>query len=179
MDHKEQKFQQRLTKALQNTPQIPILSVRLYEQAGAKEELLAESYQPQPGIYYWIPLGDKDWALLPFWAEFYGDKVVHFEVWRKYIAKELTQKFDCIGKLEQLQRHPYGLPRGRILKNPQKYYLWHGGDTPVENGIQQVMEEFNLTIENTEILQHPHEEPRQSDVKVVKEILKYDYFNKC
>lgn len=162
------RFTEKLDSALREPMMESIpLSVRLYEEAGAKETL-KESYKPQAGIYYWVPLPDEQWELLSFWNEFYGN-IVHAIVWKNYVANELANLYKVSS--EKLMPYPYGLPRGRIFVENNKIQLWHGDDTPIPNGINRILQDFNLNKENTEIIHHKHEDAKESHKEEIMKIL--------
>ena len=140
-------------------------SVRLYEQE--KSRVLVENQKPQTGIYYWIPIGDGKWSIRAFWHEFYGEKSVHAVMWQKFLADEVS---DIFGIKSDLKPFPYGLPRGRILQNDGRMILWHGGDSPVSDWKAQVFREFNLSIENCEIVDHSHECSNLTHVEALRKV---------
>ncbi len=163
-------FLKQLNTALQDPLARTIkTSIRLYEQE--KSKTLIEDTQPQAGIYYWIPLNQEQWSLYPFWEEFYGEKTIHHIIWNEFLAEELSELYNLREKLDQIKQCPYGLPRGRIFKTEdQKMILWHGGDSPTKNWLEQVQREFNLSPENLQIFEHNHEKPNQTHHDKLKQL---------
>ena len=162
-------FLKRLDEALKMPHMLDIkTSVRLYEQEGAKERLISEQgLKPQEGIYYWFPL-KNEWIIKAFWYEFYGNKVVHAIIWQEDVAEELAEYWNLENKLNEIKSCPYGLPRGRIFSKENKMFLWHGNDNPRPDWKEKVFKEFQLSTENTEIIEHPHEKPKQSHIQALK-----------
>jgi len=146
-------------------------SIRWYEQESAKEKLLAEQHkQPQAGIYYWVPYSNGQWKIYSFWEEFYGPKTIHAVIWKEHLARELAELYNKLPYIQQIQEYPYGLSRGRIFKKDNHCQLWHGGDSPVPDWKEIIFNEFNLSSENTEIIEHPHEKPKQSHIEALRKI---------
>ena len=166
------KFLEKLEKQLKD----PLLkeigsSVRLYEQDKAK--VLVENREPQPGIYYWIPLGNSKWRLYSFWKKFYGNEIVHAVIWDKFLAREVAEIHNKLNNLKEIENCPFGLPRGRVFVRPgEKLVLWHGSDSPLSDWKERIFAEFNLSDANTDVLFHPHEQSNPVQTQTLTNLLK-------
>lgn len=134
-------------------------SIRISCDLAERKRVLAESALPKSGIYWWAPgPDDGQWQIVSFWHEFYGDDIVHYHFWDKFIVNYLVSTLNlprtAVSKLKGLYR---SLPRGRVIKkNNGEYNLHHGNDIPSGYSVNQVFDEFSLP-NNTPVVVSPHE----------------------
>lgn len=144
-----------------------------------QHKLLSESYQPQTGIYWWIPMpkGDKDfdWDIIKFFDSEYGE-VLHETMWKKEVSSFLITawkeraSFD-LKKMVDFKNSYAGLPRGRVTKGMNNYLILHGNDSPAQNIKSVIVREFGLPNDLTKEMLDDHERILQSEKKVIESIL--------
>jgi hypothetical protein len=126
-------------------PEVLARVIRRYRLA-KKLAVIREAAKPMEGPYYWFPSKDG-WELLAYYDEVYPD-IIHDEAWRKSVVHRLGEEWGLSREqLLELRKWPYALPRGRIsggLGTPVVFYLNHGNDTPIPEGLDKVMSEFHL-----------------------------------
>ena len=149
-------------------------SIRISSDLAERKRVLAESVLPKSGIYWWAPQLDDGvkWQVVSFWHEFYGEDIVHYQFWGKFIINHLVSTLNLprivIPKLQGLYK---SLPRGRIIKkNNGECHLHHGDDVPSGCSIKQVLDEFSLPG-NTPIIISPHEIMDSDDYKKLCEVI--------
>jgi hypothetical protein len=156
---------------------------RLNKAFGLSEDqnlskVLSEDQTPHTGIWYYLWL-KPTWKL---WTYPYINRAPgHFEVWPilvELIATHYNLKPNETSILKEQYRC---FPRGRIdkgdLKNPDKYFICHGDDFPIDkNGeIYKIISIFNLTIPQlhglVEIVCDAHEKTDPKHINIAKMLI--------
>jgi hypothetical protein len=99
------------------------------------------------GPYYWVPTSNG-WDLDVFPEELYPEDKVHDWFWRRYIVPKLSEEWSLSSEqIMTLKKIPYSVPRGRVSQefDTPNFYLNHGNDTPIPNGLDKVIKEMNLS----------------------------------
>jgi hypothetical protein len=98
------------------------------------------------GPYYWVPT-PNGWDLDVYPEEFYPD-LMHDKLWRRWIVHKLAEEYSLSPEqVLSLKKIPYSVPRGRVSQEfgTSNYYLNHGEDSPVPDGLKKVIREMNLS----------------------------------
>jgi hypothetical protein len=98
------------------------------------------------GPYYWVPTSNG-WDLDVFPEDLYPD-LMHDQVWRRSVVPKLAEEWSLSpDKILAVKKIPYSVPRGRVSKeyDGPHYYLSHGDDSPVPDGLSKVIREMNLS----------------------------------
>lgn len=128
-----------------------------------RRKSIQESRAPQSGAYYWIPLPDGDWTILPFYDSEYSDSS-HSVIWKEvlsYIAHKWNKDPQVLKR--NLGSYYTALPRGRISKTRDNgdivYVLVHGNDSPTSStdNITKIKRVFNLRQANVKVYPDDHE----------------------
>ena len=144
-----------------------------------RNRVIGESKAPQSGAYWWIPHPDGSWDLEIFYDSEYGGETDHIRMWRKYVIEKLAViwKKDPQKLRAQIGDNYTGLPRGRVNKVQNGYTIVHGNDTPTKNGLDGIINAFNLRAyqlahsKNILILFDEHETMIQGDPERVQKAL--------
>lgn len=95
-------------------------SIRISSDLAERKRVLAESALPKSGIYWWAPQSGAngiEWQVVSFWHEFYGNDIVHYQFWDKFIINYLVSMLNLSRALiPQLMGLYKSLPRGRIIE---------------------------------------------------------------
>jgi len=120
-----------------------------------KKALLESAGRPQTGIFFWVMNRDLRWFVEPFWYSHYGEAIDHAFIWRRYLAREISERFNKKDKLDDIENCEYALPRGRVVlsknfKQPGvtdafKFVLIHGNDSPGD--LSNVAAQFNVKLQ--------------------------------
>lgn len=103
---------------------------------------LREARKPMTGPYYWVPT-PNGWDLYIYPEEAYPAKI-HDYFWRTSVVPMLVEEWNLDPSLIlDLKKLPFSVPRGRVSRE-NIYYLNHGDDTPVPDGLKKVISEMNL-----------------------------------
>jgi hypothetical protein len=104
---------------------------------------------PREGIWYWVLLS-SDWKLLT-WDSPVREKrdFLHVEVWPAIVRSHLVSHYGLSpSEARRATELPYAFPRGRISSESEGklhyFFVRHGNDTPVPDGLRQVEGRFNL-----------------------------------
>jgi hypothetical protein len=151
--------------ASMNSPSFSLARERMKKKAA----LLKQAGAPREGIWYWVFL-NPDWKLITWDAPTGGD-VLHAKVWSDVVNAYLTPHYKLDpASVAAAKALPYAMPRGRIssetLDGGKKYFfVRHGEDTPVPNGLHQVEEKFNLITHMLEGMAEELYDPHETVVK--------------
>lgn len=133
-----------------------------------------ESYQPQTGIYYWGPVGDK-WRIYAFF-DIEHPNALHAEIWRDYAATIMGLYQPQSSLPKQVLDAYLGLPRGRISRHGSGFAIEHNNDVPTlskDDMFTRVRERFILPIETRSIVTH-HESMDPTQVKLIQSFIGRD-----
>jgi len=114
-----------------------------------RNRAIVESKVPQTGAYWWLPTPDGGWELDVYYDSEFKSNTMHTDMWHKYVLDRLAILWNKDPqKLRRQLKHDYtGLPRGRVSRGGFKggvYYVSHGDNTPVRDGLKKVIAAFNL-----------------------------------
>lgn len=130
---------------------------------------------PLTGAYYWLPRPHPDgptWELVTCYDLGVWVGISHREIFPR-IVERLAAAWGL--EAEPLKRrladHHTGLPRARINYPRPDYILLHGGDSPVEGWLPQVIDRFHLRDVELELVGTDHESMDPRDRAAVEEAL--------
>ncbi len=141
----------------------------------------AENAAPAPrvGAYYWLPTvgpsGRTPWRLLTCHDLGLRDGLSHREFWPSvldHLSTTLGKKPE--GIIRRLVDHYYALPRGRVTSPGGKHLILHGGDSPIPDWQEIVVDRFRLHGLAVRILRDEHERTLREDVLALEETLGVD-----
>ena len=157
------------------------LNHKFPEDAGRREaarrwhqaRTIAESREPQQGIFWWAPRFNEDksirWVLIEFFESEYGYGIDHQSIWEKWAATILGV---ADTKLSPILLDAYCcIPRGRVskeLRSTGRYLVLHGNDAPVKNAVRSVASRFNLPQNNYCGLFDDHERTIREHVRTIE-----------
>ena len=86
------------------------------------------------------------------------DDQSHFEIWPRVIThlSEIWER-DPKAMKRHLEKHCYGLPRGRVTLPVSVYLILHGDDSPIPDWKEPVMQKFNILRHRVKPLFDEHE----------------------
>lgn len=149
-----------------------------------RHNLLAESREPQTGIYFWAPVGNS-WQLETFFDSQFpttaGAELDHATIWSKW-ANTILRKDDSDAPPEIANSYG-GLPRGRVTKTIIKnrdgskqraYLILHGNDSPIKNAGKLIAARFNLPSDRWKFEFEKHERMNRDDVAIIQRYINRD-----
>ena len=133
------------------------------------------SPNPLTGAYYWVPmlpLRSLGWRVLTCHDVGEDDDQSHFEIWPRVIThlSEIWGR-DPKAMKRHLEKHCYGLPRGRVTHPVSVYLILHGDDSPIPDWKEPVMQKFNIPRHRVKPLFDEHERTLPGDVRSVRRVL--------
>lgn len=148
------------------------------------QKVLKESYEPQTGIYYWIPLPKNKgkeiyWDIFKYFDSEYTN-LMHDNIWKTQISSFLINSWKDYRTFNLKTIHEFknsyaGLPRGRITRGEKGYFILHGDDSPAgKNNNKIIAREFGLPQNQVIALKDDHERMLKEDEKTVQLALKFE-----
>jgi hypothetical protein len=149
-----------------------------------KLSLLTELGHPRTGIYYWLPSPTLQWSVDPYFFEDHPNGINHQLAFRDYVAPRLLKIFNVPSNLlDFLADKAYGLPRGRVILNPDfkkqhktgrfKFLHLHGNDHP--GPLTAVLAAFNVSEQNAISTFDHHWQILTEDYVEICKILRIDF----
>jgi len=144
---------------------------KMRQQASA---MIKEASAPKDGIWYWVFL-KPDWKLVA-WAFPARDKknVNHIDLWPKVCQSFLAPHYKWNqSQLNEAMRLPYSMPRGRVTsevfeENGQTmtyFFIRHGSDTPAPHNLNEIMNEYGLSLHVLEKMAEFIHDPEETMVE--------------
>ena len=133
--------------------------------------------RPLIGGYYWLPrptAGGVAWEVLACYDVGHSGGDGHADFWPGVVALlAAAWGLDPATLARRLADRYTGLPRGRVSRTGRLYYLNHGDDVPVPDGIKRVTARFGLGgIDMTIVAAFdPHERMLRGDPEALQDAL--------
>jgi hypothetical protein len=133
------------------------------------------SPNPLTGAYYWVPilpLRSLGWRVLTCHDVGEDDDQSHFEIWPRVIThlSEIWGR-DPKAMKRHMEKHCYGLPRGRVTHPVSVYLILHGDDSPIPDWTEAVVQAFGLHGRRFKPLFDEHEQRLPGDVLPLARVL--------
>jgi hypothetical protein len=145
-----------------------------------QQKILTESFEPQTGIYWWIPMPkdegkDFTWDIAKYFDREYGEST-HDQMWKTELSSFLIQAWKPFRKftlkdLSEFKTAYSGLPRGRVTIAVKSYLILHGKDSPTDKIKTIISREFGLHSGITKLQFDMHETMLPHDVSIVQSVL--------
>lgn len=164
-----------MTKILwkENHIQYPSLFAREAERVKVHKEKALTG--PQTGIYFWVLLPVRRWAILHFFESIHGE-VSHSRIWAEEVLPyllEVWKKFPSASVRLELQNSYSGFPRGRIAV-PQGGGFAHycGNDAPKKTFVSEINNAFGLINAKVDLIFDSHERMLSEDQSLIQEFFR-------
>jgi len=135
--------------------------------------------KPLEGPYYWVPKQDGGYELFSYPTEFYGENVIHTQVWERSTSEALGEMWGLgTEEVEQIKNHPYGIPRGRVSIGVGMIFINQGDDTGMSKDevLRKISSEFGLqglaARGKVKVVFDNHEVMQRRDKAAIESVLK-------
>jgi hypothetical protein len=136
--------------------------------------MIKEAAVPKDGIWYWVFL-KPEWKLVTSAFPVREKKNVnHVELWPKVCQSFLSQHYKWTqSQLNEAMSLPYSMPRGRVTaealeENGQTmtyFFIRHGSDTPAPRTLNEIVNEYGLSLHLLEGMAEFIHDPEETMVK--------------
>lgn len=125
----------------QDSPEI-LNSIRNHKN---RLSLNSTNKRPFIGSFYWLPTIDNKWILDTYFYQNYGD-TRHERVWNLFVVPYLAELWDINVKnlRSRIKENYESLPRGIVMKNQDKFVIYHGGDFDKRGWMNKILKNFNI-----------------------------------
>lgn len=152
---------------------------------------IKEDTSPKLGVWYYLWM-EPEWKLWTYEVKLDQKIIAHDEVWR-ILAQDIGEHYNLsVAQTDELAKHPYGLPRGRVdttsdmifgvKPKDDKIFVVHGDDFPSsmskEAELKKIVSRFDLIKllldkqnNKVEIVHHEHEEMVEKDKELLQNLI--------